>query len=123
LPTRRIGSPPQPHAARDCATNRAAEFVRPGRDRSRGVALYRAQQRPPGHAADAELHRAALVGDGRNGDDGKIAVAARHFVERHALAFDDRETHGRDQLIGRARGGEHVFLKRLRGQHAFAAFF
>ena len=39
-----------------------------------------------------------------------------------ALAFDDRKPHRRDQLIGRARGGEHVLLKGLRGEHAFAAF-
>ena len=51
------------------------------------------------------------VRDGRHRDDGEVAVPPRHFAEGRALALDHRKAHRRDQLVRRARRGEHVLAE------------
>ena len=49
--------------------------------------------------------------DGRDRDDGEIAVPARHLAERRRRLTMHREAHGGDQFIRLARGGQHVALE------------
>ena len=114
--TRRIGEPPRSRGARDCVniSRRIAALKRAGPRSLRAVSAHAPidcaasplsartigrPAMPPTPSCDG----AALVRDRRDRDDGEVAMPARHFVEGHALALDDRKAHGGDQLIGAAR--------------------
>jgi hypothetical protein len=59
------------------------------------------------------------LGQGGDGDDGEIAVPARHLAERGA-AGRDRKAHRGDQLISLARSREHALLEFAGGKHTGA---
>ena len=99
----------------------AFEPVGPGGDGvSAMIGRHLPHQGLAGHAADPEPHGILVLHNCRNRNDGKVAVAARHFAKSNARSIHWK-THGSEYFVARARRGQHVLLEFACGQHALAA--